>query len=173
MKILTNCTIWKRKEYSQSYGGVEKVPAAYIKEFDKEIWWLNDQGQHVRTLRKGTQLLWSFEGKEITERQFITRTNKAKKAFNAQLEAERLEREKQATELKIIGAQQLDKWIAFLSANPAKKERYANECKTRPSNASRSGNWRNWIRMKAAKYINGGNFNGMILSPWELRDALS
>ena len=76
MKILANATVTKLKEYSKSYGAPENIEVSFIKEFDNEIQLFNYLGSHLRTMRKGTKLLKSFYGVEITERTFKSRTKK-------------------------------------------------------------------------------------------------
>ena len=76
MKIFANATVTKLREYSQSYGSKETKKVDFIKEFDNEIQLFNYLGAHIRTMRKGTKLLKSFSGVEITERTFKSRTKK-------------------------------------------------------------------------------------------------
>ena len=90
MKILANATIIKLREYSKSYGSEETKKADFIKEFDNEIQLFNSFGAHLRTMRKGTKVLKSFSGVEISERTFKSRTKKnlQKHRENIKLEAE-------------------------------------------------------------------------------------
>lgn len=90
MKILSNATITKLREYSQSYSSEETIEVSFIKEFENEIKLFNSFGAHLRTMRKGTKLLKSFSGVEITERTFKSRTKKnlQKHRENIKLEAE-------------------------------------------------------------------------------------
>ena len=90
MKILSNATVTKLREYSKSYGAPETIEISFIKEFDNEIQLFNYLGAHLRTMRKGTKLLKSFSGVEITERTFKSRTknNLQKHIENIKLEAE-------------------------------------------------------------------------------------
>ena len=90
MKILANATITKLREYSRSYGALETIEVSFIKEFNNEIQLFNSFGSHQRTMRKGTKLLKSFSGVEITERTFKSRTKKnlQKHRENIKLEAE-------------------------------------------------------------------------------------
>ena len=76
MKILANATITKLKEYSRSYGSEETIEVSFIIEFENEIKLFNSFADHLRTMRKGTRLLKSFSGVEITERTFKSRTKK-------------------------------------------------------------------------------------------------
>ena len=90
MKILANATITKLRENKKSYGLEENKKVDFIKEFDNEIQLFNSFGAHLRTMRKGTKLLKSFSGVEITERTFKIRTKKnlQKHRENIKLEAE-------------------------------------------------------------------------------------
>ena len=90
MKILANATVTKLREYSKSYGAPEIIEISFIKEFDNEIELFNCFGAHIRTMRKGTKLLKSFLGVEITERTFKSRTKKnlQKHRENIKIEAE-------------------------------------------------------------------------------------
>ena len=94
MKILANATVTKLREYSKSYGSEETKKVDFIKEFDKEIKLFNSFGAHLRTMRKGTKLLKSFSGVEISERTFKGRTKKnlQKNRENIKLEAEAAQR---------------------------------------------------------------------------------
>ena len=74
MKILSNATITKLREYSRSYGSEETIEVSFIIEFENEIQLFSSFGLHQRTMRKGTKLLKSFSGIEITERTFKSRT---------------------------------------------------------------------------------------------------
>ena len=89
-KYLANATITKLREYSKSYGSEETKKLDFIKEFDNEIQLFNYFGAHLRTMRKGTKLLKSFSGVEISERTFKSRTKKnlQKHRENIKLEAE-------------------------------------------------------------------------------------
>ena len=90
MKILANATITKLRENKKSYGLEETKKVDFIKEFENEIQLFNYLGAHIRTMRKGTKLLKSFSGVEITERTFKSRTKKnlQKHRENIKLEAE-------------------------------------------------------------------------------------
>lgn len=84
-KIMVNCQVTKRKEYSQSYGGVEVVDVPFIREYPTEIDILNATGETVRRMRKYTKLLIGFSGTEISERAFLIRCNKAAKERAAKI----------------------------------------------------------------------------------------
>lgn len=168
MKVLSNCILIKLREYSQSYGSPETLNVPYIKEFANEIWLLNDCGEHVRTMKKGTKILISFTGKEINQRQLITRANKAILARTNQrlatIEKNRIEQEKRQE----IANQQLNMWVKFLAENPQSKAKYLDKCNTMPSSK-----WRNYLKMKAAKHINNESFQGLEISVPELKAALT
>ena len=90
MKILANATVTKLRENKKSYGSEETKKADFIKEFENEIQLFNSFGAHLRTMRKGTKVLKSFSGVEISERTFKSRTKKnlQKHRENIKLEAE-------------------------------------------------------------------------------------
>lgn len=163
--ILSNCSVIKLREYSQSYGQPETIKVPYIKVYDKEIILLTESGSHYRTMRKGTKLLVDYSGIQITERAFKMRTNKVKKAneAKAKLQAEQDRLKKEANNRAANKFIYL--WENMLQENPERCKRYLAETKTRPSNSSRSGNWRNWLRMKAAKHINNGHFDLPVSAP--------
>lgn len=167
-KILANCGLKKLKEYSRSYGGIETLTVPFIKDWGGEITLHYDTGECYRTIRKGTKLLIDYRGEAISERQFVTRTNKAKK----QRDIERKKRAEieaaQMAEKQAKAAIQAELWAAYLASNPEKVRRYQLRVNSSPSNSSRSGNWRNWIRMKAAQKIAGEKFNELALSAPEL-----
>lgn len=167
MKVLSNCTVTKLKEYSQSYGGQETISVPFIKEMEGEIILLNECGEHFRTLRKFTKKLISFKGNEITERQFKIRTKKAiaqrEKEREAMRDNEKLIREENNRK----AAEQAEKWKVFLSENPNSANKYKEKCNTMPSSK-----WRNYLRMKAAKHINNENFTTLEISAPELKQIL-
>ena len=167
MKVLSNCTVTKLREYSKSYGTKETLNFAYIKEFDKEIWLLNECGEHIRTLRKNTKLLLSFEGKEITLRQLNTRCKKA--VFSRSIAInERLAKQKEIEGIfNAENKRQLILWGKFINENPESKAKYIQKIQEKSSSK-----WRNYLRMKAAKHINNEEFKGMVLSPSQLKDIL-
>ena len=171
-KILANCGLKKLKEYSRSYGSIETLSVPYIKDWGGEITLHSETGDCYRTMRKGTKLLIDFRGEPISERQFTVRTNKATKLRD-------IERKKQAeieademAEKQAKAAVQAEAWAAYLTSNPEKVRRYKLRVNSSPSNSSRSGNWRNWIRMKAAQKIAGEKFSDLVLSAPELRNIL-
>ena len=92
-----------------------------------------------------------FELQEKTEREVLMRGERAKEFAPIQAEV----------------------WRRMLITNPERLERYHTKISTSPSNGARSGNWRNWIRMKAAKHISGENFGELALSAPELRDIIN
>lgn len=171
MKILKNATVTKLKEYSRSYGPAHTINVDFIIEYENQIILLTKTGAAYRSLKKGTKLLISFTGTEITERAFkmaCKNMASAIKMANLRAEEERIKQEYRND----VADKQLKQWIEFLKANPDKIEKYKNKVAASPSNSSRSGNWRNWLRMKAAKHINSGQFNGLEVSAPELMDTL-
>jgi phosphorylcholine metabolism protein LicD len=172
MKILANASVTKLRELSKAYGAPETIQVSFIKEFDKEIWLCNSFGNHIRTLKKGTKLLISFFGIEISQRALNLRVKKAVK-FN---EINRLEREAKDEVYQkarnIIAKNQLSKWVELLKSDRTRIDRYKSKIENSSSNASRSSNWRNWLRMKAAKHINDGKFEGLEVSVPELRESV-
>ena len=167
MKVLSNCSLTKLREYSQSYGAPETITVPYIKEFEREIWLLNECGEHTRTLKKGTKLLINYSGKEITQRQLNIRANKAiTQRTNERLAYIATEKIK-LEQRQAIAAQQGVKWAEFLSNNPQSKEKYIDKCNTLPSSK-----WRNYLRMKAAKHINEECFTTLQISAPELKAIL-
>lgn len=171
-KILANCELKKLKEYSRSYGGIETLSIAFIKERGGEITTHSATGLHLRTFRKGTKLLIDFRGEPISERQFVLRTNKAKASAKIESDKKAAEQAILDAERAKIAAEQSEAWAQYLCAHPEKAERYKSKVKNSPSNSSRSGNWRNWLRMKAAKKIAGEKFSELVLSASGLRDIL-
>lgn len=166
-KILANCQLTKLKEYSQSYGGPETIDYSFIKEFNNEIRCFWSDGSHIRTFKKGTKLLISFKGTEISEKAFKIRVNKAIKANEArQTENARLN-EININRIKAIEAIQLAKWNEFLTNNPEKIQKYKDKQTALPSSK-----WRNLLRLKFSKHCNNDTFDGMEVSAAQLRDVL-
>jgi len=167
MKVLSNCSVTKLREYSQSYGSPEILNVPYIKEFANEIWLCNECGEHTRTMKKGTKLLISFTGKEITQRQLTGRVNKAiLQRTNKRLEdmaANQIAQEAR----QLIADQQAKLWAKFLADNPESKAKYIAKCESMSSSK-----WRNYLRMKAAKHINGESFQNIHVSAPQLKYAL-
>lgn len=167
MKVLSNCTVEKLREYSKSYGSPEKISIPYIQEFDKYILLLTECGQLIRHLNKGTKLLIDFKGQPITERQFKIRTKKSFELLQIekkqnQIKADHLEKERQS-----IVLDQSVLWADFLKNNPESKAKYILKVNTMPSSK-----WRNYLRMKAAKNINLEKFEGLEISAPELKNIL-
>lgn len=167
MKTLANATVTKLRESAQSYGAPETIRAAFIKEFNNEIQLFDELGRHQRTMRKGTKLLISFDGKEITERTFDLRTNKALKAHKEDLAERKLIEEAQWVENRKLADAQLIEWTNFLKENPAKIEKYLGKIKV-----LNSSKWRNYLKMKFAFACNNESFQNIHLSGSQLRDAI-
>jgi len=167
MKVLSNCQITKLREYSQSYGAPETINIPYIKVFGNEIHLLSNTGTLQRVMKIGTKLLIHFTGKEITEMQLKRRGNKAAKIAYEKRKAYKIENAKQWAEVQKVAAEQLQKWNLFLSENPQSKAKYLNKANTMPSSK-----WRNYLRMKAAKHINGESFQNLQVSAPQLKYAL-
>jgi hypothetical protein len=70
-----------------------------------------------------------------------------------------------------INALQLAKWEDFLKSNTEKLNQYAEIVRTRPSNASRSGNWRRILKLKFAKNCNSESFENCP-SPAQLNETI-
>jgi len=167
MKVLSNCSLTKLREYSQRYGAPETITVPYIKVFEKEIHLLSTTGTLQRVMKLGTKLLIDFSGKEITERQLKTRGNKAAKMAYEKRKADEIENAKQWAEIQKIAAEQQQQWIDFLAKNPQSKAKYIEKV-----NTLASSKWRNYLRMKAAKHINGESFQNLQVSAPQLKDAL-
>lgn len=167
MKVLSNCSLTKLREYRQSYGSQETLNVPYIKEFANEIWLCNECGEHTRTMKKGTKLLISFIGKEITQRQLIVRANKAILQRTNKRLAYMAANEIAQKERQLIADAQAAKWTDFLANNPESKAKYIAKCETMSS-----GKWRNYLRLKAAKHINGESFQHLEISAPQLKAAL-
>ena len=167
MKTLANATVTKLREYSQSYGAPETIEVSFIKEFDKEIQLFDSLGRHQRTMKKGTKLLISFTGKEITERTFKARTNKAMKAHKERIEVERLKDEAKYAENQKLASEQLISWSEFLKNNPEKVAKYSVKI-----NQMNHSKMRNYLKMKFAKHCNNENFQNIAVNGGQLRDEL-
>ena len=167
MKVLSNCTVIKLREYSQSYGSPETIHSPYIKELEKEIWLCNECGEPVRIMRKFTKVLISYTGKEITLRQLKIRTNKAillrTNKRLAEIELNKIAESKRMA----IAEKQASQWAEFLKNNPESKAKYISKCETMSS-----GKWRNYLRLKAAKHINRESFQHLEISVPQLKEAL-
>ena len=167
MKVLSKCTVVKLREHAQSYGSPETIAAPYIKEFSNEIWLLNECGEHIRTMRKGTKLLVNYSGKEITQRQLTGRANKAILQRTNKRLADMAANEIAQKERQLIADVQAAKWAEFLANNPERKAKYIDKC-----NTMSSGKWRNYLRLKAARHINGESFQNLEISAPQLKAAL-
>lgn len=167
MKILANVTIEKRKEYSQSYGGVKTIEFPFVKDFGNEIHLLDKTGYLVRVMRTGTKLLISHSGTEISERAFNGRVKKAQKEADQKRAIAQEEADKRQKERAIIVIEQAQKWENLLKNNPEKIEKY--KAKIKEMNSSK---WRNYLNMKFAKNCNSGTFQNIEISAGELKSIL-
>lgn len=52
MKVLSNCSLTKLREYSQRYGAPETITVPYIKVFEKEIHLLSTNGIKYDVVKK-------------------------------------------------------------------------------------------------------------------------
>ena len=171
--ILKNAQITKLKEYSRSYGGIETIEVPYVIEHYNSIDLVNNVGVVVRTMRKGTKVLISFKGTACSETAMKRAVNKAKKDAATERKAREAHEASVQAANRIIADKQLEAWRTMLQENTERLARYKAEIQGRPSNSSRSGNWRNWIRLKAAKHINNGKFEGLLCSAPELAEVLN
>lgn len=167
MKTLANATVTKLKEYSQSYGQPETIKVPFINVLANEIHLLNEFGKVTRIMRKGTKLLIDYNGTEISERAFKIRTNKASLVAKEAAAIAEKEQEQRAAANQIITEKQLSDWIEFIKANPDKVAQLKEKISTMPSSK-----WRNLLRMKAAKYINLGKFDTLMLSAPQLKSTI-
>ena len=167
MKILANVELTKLREYSRSYGTAETIIVPFVQDYEDDIHLINDVGDCYRIMRKGTKLLISYHGEEITQRSFVIRVNKTIRKRNA----EYLERKKlmdaEQKRISIIRDAQLTLWDDLLLKHPMKVAKYKSKVESMPSSK-----WRNLLKMKAAKHINNGSFVGLEVSPAELKDIL-
>lgn len=166
-KILAKATVTKLKEYSRSRGAAETVNYSFIKDYPNEIWLCSSEGNHIRTLRKGTKLLLNYSGTEISKRAYNTRINKATKL--REIKSLKTHSKHLVVVLKNaeLSARQMDAWNNFLKQNPEKITKYIQKCNSMPSSK-----WRNLIRMKFAKHCNNGVFSEVYISAPELYTAL-
>lgn len=163
MKILSNASVTKLKELYKSYGGVETIEVPFIRVNSDSIDLLSSEGYHVRSMRIGTKLLIDFKGIEISEKAFARRIIKAIKVADAL----KVERQLDIARIRSISHSQAMLWETFLMSNPGKIAKYLSK-----SNKMQASKWRNLLRMKAAKYINDGSFNGLEVSAYDLIKVL-
>lgn len=95
VKFLKDVIVQKRKEYGRSYGAIEVLFYPVAVEHEGHIMLMND-GLQVRKMKKGTKLLVSFDGKEISEKDFNAKIKKVQKQIDydwkARIEKEEKER---------------------------------------------------------------------------------
>lgn len=87
-------------------------------------------------------------------------TNLIKPFLDAKIEQQRIESKNQS-EYEANRLAQINKFSQIM--NKERATRYLSKVQ-----AMSSHKWRNWLRMKAAKHINDGKFDGMVLSAPEL-----
>ena len=73
MKHYSNIIVTKLKEYSRSYGATETVSHAYGIDSEREWLFFDENGRHVRTMRKGTKVLIDVNGVDMSEEAFNER----------------------------------------------------------------------------------------------------
>lgn len=164
-KILTDCTINKLKELSKSYGKPETVRSPYILDFENEIQLISHTGEHQRTFKKGTKLLISYSGTEISERAYKMRINKAKKEW----EIKQQEQREIQKEQEKITAQKVQKQKEILKSEFLRNPEFLQQIKDK-INTESGKKWRSWIKMKVCAKVFNGQFNEMALSPTTIRD---
>lgn len=92
--------------------------------------------------------------------------------FEAKKELARIAAEKAekiAEEIAVIGDQG-ELLRRVFSERPDRLSRIIEAIETRPSSSTRSGDWRSFVRMKAAKWVANGKFELLTLSAPEIRD---
>lgn len=169
MKILSNCELSKLKEYAKSYGNTEVLNIPFIHEYENTIICYNKTGKHLRTFKKGTKLLVSFKGKEISQRSYKMRINKAIKAENIEAK-EKLE--------KVFLIETISQ-KKHLEQSEALKNIFINDSlflskiKNMISELS-SQKWRKKVKLKVCQKIANEKFNKLFLTPTDIRNiALS
>lgn len=158
MEILANVTVKKLREYSRAYGKPEEVNYSFAKVLPKEIRLYTERGTHLRTLRRGTKLLIDFSGTPISERTFNMRIKKNKEAITVE----------QPLITTHSVNNQIELWEKFLRDNPDKVVKYAGKIEHMNT---RKGE--DYLKLKAAKYINNGKFKGFTVSTGDLRSILT
>jgi hypothetical protein len=161
--IYCDCEVIKLKEYRQSYGGKEVIKVPFIREYDSEIALISDTGNVIRTLRKNTKLLISFSGKEISERAFNLRTNKNARLSETARQETIKANDEQLKKVSEIRKNQIALWVDFISLHPEKSKKYSE--KIAQMNNNRKANY---LRLKFAKHLNNGNFEGIEITGREL-----
>ena len=78
--ILSNAKVAKLNEYRLSYGQPQTIEVPFVKVFVNEIHLINEVGTVIRVMKRGTKVLKSFTGTEISEKAFKTRINESKKS---------------------------------------------------------------------------------------------
>ena len=165
-RILANCTVTKLKELSKSYGKPEEIKVPFIFEYADKIEIMNVCGCNIRTLKKGTKLLISYTGTEISEKAYNLRINKASKEL-AERNRER-EAAQQAQQGQIEALKQGQTEI--LRNEFLKNTDFLNQITHRIETESNK-HWRGWVKMKVCAKLFDGQFNKMALTPTIIRDV--
>ena len=165
-RILANCTVTKLKELSKSYGKPEEIKVPFIFEYADKIELMNVCGYNIRTMKKGTKLLKSFTGTEITERAYNLRINKAAKELaERNKERQAIQQAQQAENKRLIQGQ-----TEILRTEFSKDTDFLNQIVNRIETESNK-NWRGWVKMKVCAKLFDGQFNKMALTPTIIRDV--
>ena len=144
--IYANCELKKLREYSKAYGSAETIRVPFIRANEKTIDLLNVCGNITRTMRKGTKVLINYHGTAISERAFKLRINKAKKARQAEQEAQ--------AQLEAINlAKMVDFAKKTKAAFQAVKERFAAKWLSINGNYSISHKESNKLAWKKQNYL--------------------
>ena len=164
-RVLANVEITKLREYSQSYGSKETIIVPFVKEYEKEIVIINQFGDYIRSMKKGTKLLIGFKGTEISERAFKMRTKKATDERNFEREIAKIEQEIMYIANGFLRQDQERDFVKVLKANPELAEKIKTRIDTTPSK-----NWRNWVKLQAVKALDLKTFDELRLDPRGIKE---
>lgn len=165
-KILANCTVTKLKELSKSYGKPEEIKVPYIFEHSDKIELTNVCGYNIRTMKKGTKLLISYTGTEISKRAFKIRTNKAAKELEERNKQRQAEQQAEMEANELLKQEQAE----ILRNEFLKNTAFLNQITHRIETESNK-HWRGWVKMKVCGKLFDGQFNKMVLTPTIIRDV--
>lgn len=146
MQIYSNCAVEKLREYSKCYGKPEVIEVPFIKEDSGSIYLYNNCGRLTRTMRKGTKLLISWKGEEITERAYKGRVKKA-------LTEEAIEKEAQRQRDNLIFLEAQKKEAETIAAFEKCKDRFAKKWLESNPNLSISNREANSFAWKKQNYL--------------------
>ena len=139
MKHYSNIIVTKLKEYSRSYGATETVSHAYGIDSEREWLFFDENGRHVRTMRKGTKVLIDVNGVDMSEEAF----NERMKELSDQRDQRRIQVQHEQEQANKLAIELRDKRIEYIKGRVTREK--ATEWVERFRDGNAQARNRKWI----------------------------